>query len=223
VCLLLCTSPPSLSKLSSYSLAHCTRHSVVRPSVRSTPHSPQRPSPPARPHPTLLTLLAPARRAPHLCHRARRPPLMVLVVPSRVSSWSPPSQGHPRAQPVLVVLVRCRSASAPTPRLKSTVLVSPSPMLQIYVSSVSYGCRKSRSGCCIYYKCFRCMLQVFQRHVASVCSNVSSISDVSCKRFLSECCTCFTHMLQEYVRNILVVSVLRCNKCFHVASCKCFI
>jgi hypothetical protein len=29
-------------------------------------------------------------------------------------------------------------------------------------------------------------------------------------------------MLQEYVRNVLAVLVLCCNKCFHVASCKCF-
>jgi hypothetical protein len=30
-------------------------------------------------------------------------------------------------------------------------------------------------------------------------------------------------MLQKYVRNILVVLVLCCNKYFHVATCKCFI
>ena len=30
-------------------------------------------------------------------------------------------------------------------------------------------------------------------------------------------------MLQGYVRNVLAVSFLCCNKCFHVASCKCFI
>jgi hypothetical protein len=29
-------------------------------------------------------------------------------------------------------------------------------------------------------------------------------------------------MLQEYVRNVSVVSILCCNKCFHVASRKCF-
>jgi hypothetical protein len=32
-----------------------------------------------------------------------------------------------------------------------------------------------------------------------------------------------TYMSHEYVRNILAVSVLGCNKCFHVASFKCFI
>jgi hypothetical protein len=30
-------------------------------------------------------------------------------------------------------------------------------------------------------------------------------------------------MLQQYVLNVLAVSVLCCSKCFHVASCKCFI
>jgi hypothetical protein len=36
---------------------------------------------------------------------------------------------------------------------------------------------------------------------------------------------CFTYMLQEYVRNVSSVSVLCCNKCFHVASvlCRCCI
>jgi hypothetical protein len=36
------------------------------------------------------------------------------------------------------------------------------------------------------------------------------------------CHICFTHMLQEYVRNVLAVSVLCCNKYFHVANCKFF-
>ena len=40
---------------------------------------------------------------------------------------------------------------------------------------------------------------------------------------VSGCCICFTHMLQVYVLNVSVVSILRCNKCFHVASCKFFI
>jgi hypothetical protein len=38
-------------------------------------------------------------------------------------------------------------------------------LFQIYISSVSYGCCKSRSGCCIccngYIACFKCMFQVF--------------------------------------------------------------
>jgi hypothetical protein len=43
-------------------------------------------------------------------------------------------------------------------------------MFQRYVASVLCRCCKSRSGCCICCKCLRGMLQVFQRHVASVCS-----------------------------------------------------
>jgi hypothetical protein len=51
--------------------------------------------------------------------------------------------------------------------------------------------------------------------------NVLSVSDICCKRFLSGYCTCFTPMLQEYIRNVSVVLVLCCNKCFHVVICKC--
>jgi hypothetical protein len=79
---------------------------------------------------------------PH--HRARRPPLLVLVVPSRAPSQSPLSQGHPRARPVLVVLARCRSASAPTPRSEST---DPGHSLPL---------------------CYKCMFQVFQM-LSDVC------------------------------------------------------
>jgi hypothetical protein len=45
------------------------------------------------------------------------------------------------------------------------------------------------------------MLQVFQRRIASVCSNCFIIC---CNRFLSGYCIYFTHMLQ-YVLNISVV------------------
>jgi hypothetical protein len=127
--------------------------------------------PPARPHPALLALLALARRAPHLCRQARRPPLMVLVVPSRVSSRSPPSQGHPRAQPVLVVLVRCCSASTPTLRPESTALVSPSH----YVANI----------------CFKC----FHMDVVKVDRDVAYIASVS-----DACCKCFRGMLQVFVQ-----------------------
>jgi hypothetical protein len=68
-------------------------------------------------------------------------------------------------------------------------------------------------ACC---SCFRGMLQAFVQ-------NILSISDVCYKRFLSGCCICFTYKLQEYVRNVSAILVLCCNKCFHVASCKCFI
>jgi hypothetical protein len=57
----------------------------------------------------------------------------------------------------------------------------------------------------VYSKCFICFRCMF----ASV--------------FISGCCICFTHMLQDYVLNVLSVSVLCCSKCFLVASCKCFL
>jgi hypothetical protein len=37
------------------------------------------------------------------------------------------------------------------------------------------------------------------------------------------CSICFTHMSQQYVPNVSIVLVLCCSKCFHVASCNCFI
>ena len=49
-------------------------------------------------------------------------------------------------------------------------------MFQRYVTSVSYGCCKSTSGCCICCKCFTGMLQTFVQ-------SVSSVSNVCCKRF----------------------------------------
>jgi hypothetical protein len=70
---------------------------------------------------------------------------------------------------------------------------------------------------------------MFERHVASVsgscCKHLFKIfhlfADVCYKRFLSGCCTCFTHMLQEYVRmfqlfqSYVAISVLfRCCICF---------
>jgi hypothetical protein len=84
-------------------------------------------------------------------------------------------------------------------------------LFHMYVASVSFGCRKTRSGCCIYmqvfkvllYVCWKCfilmfayvcngythvfkffgVLQVFQTYVASV----SAVSDVCCS-VLFECC-----------------------------------
>ena len=216
---------------------------LVQLSARPTPLSLQRPSSPARPHLALFaprscpscappTPLAPCSAVPpaacaHPRCRARRPPLLMLVVPSRASGRSPPSQGHLRARPMLVVLARRRSAPAPTRRLESTgsglflplcckCMLKCFRCYHMYAASVSYGYCKSRSGCCICCKCFRGMLKAFVQ-------NVSSVSDVCCRRFRSRCCTYFTHMFQEYVPNISIVSVLCCNKCFHVASCKCFI
>jgi hypothetical protein len=66
------------------------------------------------------------------------------------------------------------------------------------------------------------MLQVFQRHVASVCSKCFICFTRMLQTFLSECCICFTYMLQEYVPNVSAISFLRCTKCFHFASISCF-
>ena len=68
------------------------------------------------------------------------------------------------------------------------------------------------------------MLQGFQRYVASICSKCFiCFQTYVVSIFLSGCCTCFTPTLQEYVQNVSTVSVLCCNKCFHVAICKYFI
>jgi hypothetical protein len=61
-------------------------------------------------------------------------------------------------------------------------------------------------------------------HVANVCSTYFiCFFRRMLQVCLFRCCIYFTHMLQEYVRNILDVSFLCWNKCFHVASCRYFI
>ena len=100
-------------------------------------------------------------------------------------------------------------------------------MLQKYVSIIS--------------DVFRGILQVFHMDVAKIYRDVAHVAivvHVCCKHLfqmlhllfqtyvasgLFGCCICFTHMLQEYVRNVSAVLVLCCNKCFNVASCKYFI
>jgi hypothetical protein len=63
------------------------------------------------------------------------------------------------------------------------------------------------------------MLQVFQRHVVSVCSKYFiCFQTYVAIVFLSRCCICLTQMLQQYLPNISVVLVLYCGKRFHVAS-----
>ena len=105
----------------------------------------------------------------------------------------------------------------------------------------------------VYYRCFiyfRRMLHssasdvqmyvlqaVFHVDVAKVNQDiayVASISETCCKRLFKMLFRLFlsifyldvayvSHMLQEYVPMVSVVSVLCFDKCFHVASCKCFI
>jgi hypothetical protein len=65
------------------------------------------------------------------------------------------------------------------------------------------------------------ILQVFQRHVASVCLKCF----IYFRRTLQAFFILMLHMfyIYEYVQNVWSVSVYCCNKCLHVASCKCFI
>jgi hypothetical protein len=65
----------------------------------------------------------------------------------------------------------------------------------------------------MFAKVFRCFIQVFQRHVASVCFKCSAVSDICCK-CLSECCSVYTHMLQAYVPNVSSILDVCCSKSF---------
>jgi hypothetical protein len=77
------------------------------------------------------------------------------------------------------------------------------------------------------------MFHVFQRMLQLFHMNVAYVASVCSKCFIcfrSYVCKCFyldvayvSHILQEYVPMVSVVSVLCYSKCFHVASCKCFI
>ena len=61
------------------------------------------------------------------------------------------------------------------------------------------------------------MLQVFHRHVASVCSKCFVCFRRMLQAFLSGCCICFIHMLQAYILNVSIVSFLGCSTFFQVA------
>jgi hypothetical protein len=63
------------------------------------------------------------------------------------------------------------------------------------------------------------MFQVFERHVANVCSKYFIYFQTSIAIFLSGGCIYFTHILQQYVPNVSVVSTFCYSKWFHVASC----
>jgi hypothetical protein len=81
---------------------------------------------------------------------------------------------------------------------------------------------------------FRFYVAKVERGIVAYVAYVTSVSETCCKRlfkmfylFLDVCCNsflsegyiCFTHILQQYVPNVLVVSVLCYSKWFHVASC----
>jgi hypothetical protein len=84
------------------------------------------------------------------------------------------------------------------------------------------------------------MLQVFHVDVAKQDQDVAYVANVSeacckrlCKMFhmFSECMfasvfyldgACFSHMLQEYVPMVSVVSILCCSECFYVCKLQVF-
>jgi hypothetical protein len=115
-----------------------------------------------------------------------------------------PSQGHPLAWMVLVVLARRISLPAPTLTAGIDRPGLPLPnvayvcfkcfrrfkyMLQLFhldVAKVNRGMLHMLHICC---KCF-------QRHVASVCLKMFHLFlDICCNRFLFGCCICCNSML----------------------------
>jgi hypothetical protein len=133
------------------------------------------------------SLLALARHASYTRRSLprRRSPLLVLVVPSRASGRPRPSQGHPRARPVLVVLVRRRLPPAPT---LTAGIDRPQPSLSYVVNVVSS-----------VFRCFGGMLQVFNMDVAKVDRDVAYVASV------------FRGMLQAFVQNVSSVSNVCCK------------
>jgi hypothetical protein len=151
------------------------------------------------------------------CRRARPHRLVGPLPPARVG---------------MVVPVRRCSPPALTPPTAGIDRPRPPPccrcMFQVfqmfhrYVASVSYGCCKSRSGCCIY--CNGCT-----RMLQAPILNVSSIFfDVCCKCVYLDVAYVFTYMMQVFYLNIAYVTMVLnifsdvfasvLNTCF-----KCFI
>jgi hypothetical protein len=54
------------------------------------------------------------------------------------------------------------------------------------------------------------------------CSKCFICSRHTLQAFWSGCCTCFTHMLQEYIRNVSAILVLCCSACFHGVKLQVF-
>jgi hypothetical protein len=147
-----------------------------------------------------------------------------------------PSQGHPRAWPVLVVLARCSSPPAHTPTARIEWPGLPFPILHMYVSSVS----DVSDVCCNLFHLdvakvdrgmlhMLHMLQVFQRHVVRICSKCficfqTSVFHTYVATVSSKCFSYFSLMLQQvisccklqiwifYVFHTYVASA--CYKCF---------
>jgi hypothetical protein len=177
------------------------------------------------PHPTLLVclLLAPVHHAPHLCRSLLTPRSSLLPVAHLAPRFSSaPRHPLPLAARAPAqasqgwcwwwwwcsrVTARCR---IPLRRPESTGPDLSFPMLQICISSVLDGSQV----CCNYYIWMLHILEVFQRHVVSVCSKYF----ICFRRMLrqvcfSRCCICFTHMLQVFYLDVTYVSDT-CCKCF---------
>jgi hypothetical protein len=114
-------------------------------------------------------------------------------------------------------------------------------IFQRYVASVSYGCCKSRSRCCICCNGNTCMLQTsvlnvsFIFHVSCKCVylDVAYVSYICCKRFIwmlhmlavaFKCfsgvsnlyckCFCFRHILQ-----VFHLDVAKVDRVLHMLQC----
>ena len=186
VCLLLCTSPP-ISFENIFLLAHPSHASQCHAAV-SPPHSAFTAADisPALPHPALLTPRSCPLRAPPAPPGAS-PASANAGVPSRTSGRSLQSQGHPRAGGARTLPLDAGSyfevrINWPWP--------FPTPMLQIYVSSV--------------LGVIRGMLQVFRMDVVKVDHDVTYVASVS-----EACRKCFRGMLQAFVQNVLDVCCKR--------------
>jgi hypothetical protein len=105
------------------------------------------------PHTATVTrlLLAPACRAPHLHH--------LLLSPAR---RAPRAGGGNACMSPLAARSHPDDGNRPGPASPLLRCKCIFQVFHMYVAIVTYGCCKSRSGCCIFCKCF-------QRYVASVC------------------------------------------------------
>jgi hypothetical protein len=130
-----------------------------------------------------------------------------------------------------VVLALHRSPSAP---ILLDGIDQPRP-LSPYIANVRFNCFKYFRGMLQSFHMnvakadqgmlhMLHMLQVFKRHVASVCSNCFIWFQTYVVSILIWMLHMFLHICSNNMfQNVLSVSVFCCNKCFHIASCKCSI
>ena len=75
-------------------------------------------------------------------------------------------------------------------------------LFQTFVSSVSSGCCKSRSGCCI---CCNNKIRMLQAYVSCVPMHVANVSS-ACFKSRSWCCTCCKWLYTHVLSHVLSVS-----------------